>query len=98
MQSINTFIAAGGLLGLGIAAVYSLLTLLAVATWRHLGSRAASGPPPPVSVLKPLCNDEPYLYEHLRTFCQQDSANFRTCRSMWSSIRHCMARTIKSAT
>jgi ceramide glucosyltransferase len=77
MLFINTFIAAGGLLSLGLAAVYSVLTLLAVATWRHMGSRVASRPAAPVSVLKPLCNDEPHLYEHLRTFCQQDFADFQ---------------------
>lgn len=75
--SFNTFIAVAGLLSLGLATVYSLLTLLAVATWRHMGSRVASRPAPPVTVLKPLCNDEPHLYEHLRTFCQQDFADFQ---------------------
>lgn len=31
----------------------------------------------PVSVLKPLCGDEPRLYENLRSFCEQNHPNFQ---------------------
>jgi ceramide glucosyltransferase len=31
----------------------------------------------PVTVLKPLCGDEPGLYRHLRSFCEQDHPQFQ---------------------
>jgi len=77
MPTINTLVAAAGLLICGLAAVYSLLTLVAVATWRHQGKRENARSLSPVTVLKPLCNDEPQLYEHLRTFCRQDFTEFQ---------------------
>jgi ceramide glucosyltransferase len=77
MPTIITLVTTAGLLSSVLAAAYSLVTLLAVSTWRHAGNRAACGSLPPVTVLKPLCNDEPNLYQHLRTFCQQDFADFQ---------------------
>jgi ceramide glucosyltransferase len=77
MLTFHTLIAGVGLLSLAFAAGYSLLTLLAVASWQHRGSPADSRPMLPVTVLKPLCNDEPHLYEHLRTFCRQDFVKFQ---------------------
>lgn len=74
MPALFTVVAAISLFSSGLAAVYSLLTLLAVVTWRHKATRAAAEILPAVTVLKPLCNDEPNLYEHLRTFCRQDFA------------------------
>jgi ceramide glucosyltransferase len=62
---------------LGAAAIYAALTVLAVLAWRL--QREASTPlwRPPVTMLKPLCGAEPGLYEHLRTFCRQDYAEFQ---------------------
>jgi ceramide glucosyltransferase len=77
MPTINTLVAAVGVLSCAVAAVYSLLSLLGVAAWRHQGSRLARTALSPVTVLKPLCNDEPHLYEHLRSFCQQDFPDFQ---------------------
>src|SRR5271169_3913894 len=30
------------------------------------------GQQPPVTIMKPLCGDEPELYENLRSYCTQD--------------------------
>jgi ceramide glucosyltransferase len=77
MPSVHTFLATAGLLSLGFAAGYSLLTLAAVVIWRHRGGAAAANPAAPVTVLKPLCDAEPGLYEHLRTFCLQEYETYQ---------------------
>jgi ceramide glucosyltransferase len=77
MQSIHTLIGACGYLCLILAACYSVVTLIAAAIWRHQIISVPAPQPRPATVLKPLCNDEPHLYEHLRTFCQQDFTTFQ---------------------
>jgi ceramide glucosyltransferase len=62
-----------GCVSLGIAAGFALLALSAALAWRRFASRPLlpAGSQPPVTILKPLCGDEPGLYEHLRSFCLQ---------------------------
>ena len=64
-----------GLASLALAAAYSVLVLLAVLVWQMRRTTAYSQPLPPVTLLKPLCGAEPGLYEHLRSFCQQDKSD-----------------------
>ncbi len=66
-----------GLVGLGVAASYSLLTLAAVLAWARRRPAENSGQRPPVTLLKPLCGTEPGLYEHLRGFCRQDYPHYQ---------------------
>jgi ceramide glucosyltransferase len=66
-----------GLLALAIAAVYSLLTVVALVAWRLHRGPAPMAQQPPVTVLKPLCGAEPGLYANLRSFCEQDYPQFQ---------------------
>jgi len=64
-----------GWIGFALSAAsvaYSLLATVAVILWRQ--RRVRPDQPdyrPPVTVLKPLCGDEPCLYDALRSFCVQ---------------------------
>ncbi|HZT14291.1 MAG TPA: bacteriohopanetetrol glucosamine biosynthesis glycosyltransferase HpnI [Candidatus Baltobacteraceae bacterium] len=56
---------------------YTALALLRVRRYRR---RAADPPPkasPPITVFKPLYGDEPFLYENLRSFCDQVYPKFQ---------------------
>jgi ceramide glucosyltransferase len=68
-----------GYASLGIAAGYSVVALTAVLAWRRYvaRSRYILTAQPPVTVLKPLCGEEPGLHEHLRSFCLQDYAQYQ---------------------
>lgn len=56
--------------------LYLLVTALVVRLF-VLRSPALATDRPPVTVLKPLCGDEPELYENLRSFCRQRYATFQ---------------------
>lgn len=62
-----------GCISLGIAAGFAVAVLIAALAWRSFASRPVrpAAKQPPVTILKPLCGDEPGLYEHLRSFCHQ---------------------------
>ncbi len=56
--------------------LYLLVTALVVRLFtRRRASTAAERPP--VTVLKPLCGDDPELYENLRSFCRQRYPEFQ---------------------
>ncbi|MGA7964444.1 MAG: bacteriohopanetetrol glucosamine biosynthesis glycosyltransferase HpnI [Gammaproteobacteria bacterium] len=62
-----------GLILSAASVAYSLLAVVAVAFERCRRKQPDdSNYRPPVTVLKPLCGDEPRLYEALRSFCVQD--------------------------
>jgi ceramide glucosyltransferase len=79
MTVAQLIVAVVGYASLAIAAGYSLAVLSAALAWRAYVSRPRQIPAaqPAVTVLKPLCGAEPGLYEHLRSFCQQDYAQFQ---------------------
>lgn len=58
-----------------VATVYAVVAALALPSARALAQRpfgkGRTKPVAPVSVLKPLCGEEPRLYENLSTFCEQ---------------------------
>lgn len=63
-----------------LAISYQCIALMATTVWRMKQParlRKSAGPRPPVTVLKPLCGDEPGLYESLRSFCVQDYPRFQ---------------------
>src|SRR4249920_3840953 len=70
-----------GTVGLNLEGVLFALVLLSALYWlgalvctAAFARRTRSGPgwTPPVSVLKPLLKDDGYLYDNLRSFCEQD--------------------------
>jgi len=67
------------MIGLGLAAAASAYLVLAIV--RLATSRFAPEPArdfhPPVTVLKPLCGNEPELYSCLRSFCDQDYPEYQ---------------------
>jgi ceramide glucosyltransferase len=68
-----------GYASLVVAAGYSIVVFIAVLAWRRFASRPRPLPAAqmPVTILKPLCGDEPQLYEHLRSFCQQQYSQYQ---------------------
>ncbi len=56
---------------------YLLLCLRHVLAFRETAFAPNSSFLPPLSILKPLCGDEPRLYECLRSFCNQDYPDYQ---------------------
>ncbi|HWY97063.1 MAG TPA: bacteriohopanetetrol glucosamine biosynthesis glycosyltransferase HpnI [Steroidobacteraceae bacterium] len=77
MPSIQAVVTVVGFVCLGLAAGYSLVTVVAVLVWRMQRRPSKARTMPPVTVLKPLCGAEPGLLEHLRSFCRQDYPEFQ---------------------
>jgi ceramide glucosyltransferase len=79
MSLAQLIVAVVGYASLIIAAGYSIVVLTAVLSWRSYASRPRHNPATqtPVTILKPLCGDEPGLYEHLRSFCQQQYSRYQ---------------------
>jgi len=66
-----------GLVCLGLAVCYEVLTLAAVMLWRIRRPSPRLSTRLPVTLLKPLCGAEPSLYEHLKSFCVQDYPEYQ---------------------
>jgi ceramide glucosyltransferase len=77
MTLLHALLAVVGSLALTAAALYSLLILVAVTSWRLHRTEYPGATLMPVTVLKPLCGAEPGLYENLRSFCKQDYPQFQ---------------------
>jgi ceramide glucosyltransferase len=77
-MSLNQFIGSIGTGVIALSAAYATLTL-AAAILRRLRCKLpqAAGPPPAVSVLKPLCGAEPGLYVNLRSFFIQGCPEYQ---------------------
>ena len=57
---------------------YLLVAIIAAVVKRPHGRKARKADyRPPVTILKPLCGDEPCLYEALRSFCTQDYPEYQ---------------------
>jgi ceramide glucosyltransferase len=77
MRLIHSGVAIIGFASLCVAASYAVLTIIAALAWQGRRAPKTSLPLPPVTLLKPLCGAEPGLYEHLRSFCQQNYPEFQ---------------------
>jgi ceramide glucosyltransferase len=77
MSTLEPFLSVIGLVSLAAAASYALLALTAVLVWRTRRTPGSGLTMPAVTLLKPLCGAEPGLYQHLRSFCTQQFAEYQ---------------------
>lgn len=70
VQTLLAFCLAG-------AWVYYLLCIISARHWHRSRMEAPPGFTPPVSLLKPLCGNDPELYDNLRSFCQLDYPSYQ---------------------
>ncbi len=71
------FVAYAALVFAVFSLVYVALGVVVTFVWRHRSPHVPQPTPlPGVSVLKPLCGDEPGLLENLRSFCEQSHTSF----------------------
>jgi ceramide glucosyltransferase len=89
VSAILSALCAAALVGAATSTVYSLMTAAAVVRFRRRAAERKLGNfHPPVSVLKPLCGDEPHLEENLISFYEQVYPEFEIlfcARSMQDS-------------
>src|SRR5437868_6057228 len=67
--------AAFALTAAGLA--YAAAEIAGMRRFRRRAQPAPSGASPPITILKPLHGDEPQLYENLRSFCEQNYAQYQ---------------------
>jgi ceramide glucosyltransferase len=77
MPCVLAFVSVVAFSALGAAAIYAVLTVVALIAWRTQRKSRGLHWRPTVTLLKPLCGAEPGLYEHLQTFCRQDYPEFQ---------------------
>jgi ceramide glucosyltransferase len=77
MPPIHRLLALLGLASLSFAALYAVVTVVAVVVWQRTRPGSQAVRLPPVTILKPLCGAEPGLYAHLRSFCQLDYPEYQ---------------------
>ena len=71
MSTAQLWLGGLGTLLAAVATGYTIGAVIAMRVGRMVGGRRLAALPP-ATILKPLCGAEPALYEHLRSFCQQN--------------------------
>src|SRR5580658_2035819 len=77
MPLIHPLMGSVGFACLALAAAYAVLVLVAILAWQMRRTTPQPVGLRPVTVLKPLCGDEPGLYENLRSFCRQNHPEYQ---------------------
>jgi ceramide glucosyltransferase len=64
-------------LGAAAGIAYTAFAISRMRAFRNAKTEHPNGFTPPVTVFKPLHGDEPYLYENLRSFCDQEYPQYQ---------------------